>query len=156
VTVGLLVATFLYAIGSALVPVLNLEVYLGAVAAKAPDAPFWELALLAGGGQMVGKVLWYHAGRHSLRLPWMRRKMDSERWQASYRRWSGWIAARHGHTGAVCLLAAFTGIPPFAVVSVLAGSLRMNFWLFLGTGLVGRTLRFAAVLAGVGLLFGHH
>jgi membrane protein YqaA with SNARE-associated domain len=32
----------------------------------------------------------------------------------------------------------------------------MNFWLFLSTGLVGRTLRFGAVLAGIGLLFGHH
>lgn len=152
----LMIATFCYAIASALIPVLNLEVYLGAVAAKAPDLPLWELAVLAGGGQMVGKVLWYHAGRHSLRVPWMRRKMDSERWQASYRRWSEWIARRHGHTGAVTLLAAFTGVPPFAVISVLAGSLGMNFWLFLTTGLVGRTLRFGAVLAGVGLLFGHH
>lgn len=152
----LMIATFFYAIASALIPVLNLEVYLGAVAAKAPPFPLWELALLAGGGQMVGKVLWYHAGRHSLRVPWMRRKMDSQRWQASYRRWSDWTAQRHGHTGAVSLLAAFTGVPPFAVISVLAGSLGMNFWLFLTTGLLGRTLRFGAVLAGIGLLFGHH
>jgi membrane protein YqaA with SNARE-associated domain len=151
--VELLIATFCYAIASALIPVLNLEVYLGAVAAKAPHVPLWELAVLAGGGQMVGKVLWYHAGRHSLRVPWMRRKMESARWQASYEKWNGWIAERHGHTGVISLLAAFTGIPPFAVISVLAGSLGMNFWLFLTTGLIGRTLRFGAVLAGVGLLF---
>jgi membrane protein YqaA with SNARE-associated domain len=154
--VGLMIATFFYAIASALVPVLNLEVYLGAVAAKAPNLSVWELALLAGGGQMVGKVLWFHAGRHSLRLAWMRHKMESDRWQASYTKWNGWIAERHGHTGMVSLLAAFTGVPPFAIISVLAGSLGMNFWLFVTTGLVGRCLRFAAVLAGVGLLFGHH
>jgi membrane protein YqaA with SNARE-associated domain len=38
---------------------------------------------------------------------------------------------------------------------VLAGSLGMNVWVFLTTGLLGRILRFWAVLAGVGLLFGH-
>ena len=43
----------------------------------------------------------------------------------------------------------------YAVIAVLAGTLRMNFTVFLGTVLVGRTIRFWLVLAGVGLLFGH-
>ncbi len=44
--------------------------------------------------------------------------------------------------------------PPFAIVAVLAGQLRMNLWLFLVVGFVGRTLRFAAFLGGGDVLGG--
>ena len=50
------------------------------------------------------------------------------------------------------LVSAATGIPPFAILSVLAGQLRMNLVLFIGIGLLGRWLRFLAVLGGAGWL----
>ena len=50
---------------------------------------------------------------------------------------------------------AVTGFPPLAVIAVLAGTLRMNFPIFIVTVVAGRTIRFWLVLAGVGLLFGH-
>jgi membrane protein YqaA with SNARE-associated domain len=153
--VKLLVGTFLFSIASALIPVLNLEVYLGAVAAKVQHVPSWQLAVIAGGGQMVGKVLWYYAGVHTMKLRWMRKKMETPSWQASYDRWHARIVGRPVYAGAICLAAAFSGFPPFAVIAVLAGSLRMSLWVFIGTGLIGRTLRFWAVLAGVGLVVGH-
>jgi membrane protein YqaA with SNARE-associated domain len=53
---------------------------------------------------------------------------------------------------AVTLVSAFSGVPPFAVFSVLAGSLRMPWWLFLPAGLVGRFARFLAILLAPGLL----
>ena len=43
---------------------------------------------------------------------------------------------------------AFSGFPPFAILAVLAGQLRMQLALFLGLGLLGRWLRFTAVLGG--------
>ena len=55
-------------------------------------------------------------------------------------------------TGGLVFLSAFTGFPPFAVLSVLAGQLRMSLTLFLALGLVGRWLRFAAVLGGAAWL----
>ena len=45
-------------------------------------------------------------------------------------------------------LSAFSGFPPFAILSVLAGQLRMSLTLFFVLGLVGRWLRFTAVLGG--------
>jgi membrane protein YqaA with SNARE-associated domain len=48
-----------------------------------------------------------------------------------------------------------TGFPPLAVIAVLAGTLRMNFVIFIVTVFVGRTIRFWLVLAGVSMLFGH-
>lgn len=146
----LILGTFLYSIGSALVPVLNLEVYLGAVAVKLPSLSSWELGFVAAAGQMVGKAVWFYAGVHTMKIPWMRKKMDKPSWQASYAKWHGRIHGRPAYAALICFVAATAGFPPFAVISVLAGSLRMNFWLFFVTGLAGRTLRFWAVLAGVG------
>jgi membrane protein YqaA with SNARE-associated domain len=47
---------------------------------------------------------------------------------------------------------ASTGFPPLAIVAVLVGQLRMSLTLFFVIGLVGRWLRFAAVLGGAGWL----
>ncbi len=44
------------------------------------------------------------------------------------------------------LCSAFAGLPPFMVMSVVAGVLRVRMWLFVSTGLVGRFLRFWIVL----------
>lgn len=151
----LLVATFLFSIASALIPVLNVETYLAVVAAKLKGVDDWELALLAGSGQMVGKVIWYYAGVHTMKIPWMRKKMEKPKWQESYDTWHGRLVGRRWYGGLICFLSAASGFPPFAIIAVLAGSLRMPFWVFFSTGLVGRTLRFWAVLAGVGLAFGH-
>lgn len=151
----LLIATFFYSIGSALIPVLNLEVYLGAVAAKLPDLPDVWLALIAAAGQMVGKTIWYYAGVHTMRIPWMRRKMDKPKWQASYAKWHDRFVGRPHYAAIISLASAASGFPPYAVIAVLAGSLRMHLGLFLATGLAGRWLRFWLVLAGVGL-FAHH
>ncbi len=55
--------------------------------------------------------------------------------------------------GATLLFAsAVSGFPPFAIVAVLAGQLRMSLMTFIVVGTVGRTLRFAAFLGGAGFL----
>ena len=54
--------------------------------------------------------------------------------------------------GGLVFLSAASGFPPFAIVAVLAGQLRMSLTLFFVLGLLGRWLRFAAVLGGAGWL----
>ena len=151
----LILGTFLFSVASALVPILNVEAYLAAVAIKAHNLSDWQLAAVGGAGQSVGKIVWYVAGTQSLRLSWIRKKMETEKWQLSYARWHERIVGRPVLAGAISFTSAVTGFPPLAVIAVLAGSLRMNFAIFLGTVLVGRTIRFWLVLAGVGMLFGH-
>jgi membrane protein YqaA with SNARE-associated domain len=153
--VKLVIGTFLFSVASALVPILNVEAYLAAVAIKAHHLSDWELAAVGGAGQSVGKILWYFAGTQSLRIRWIRQKMETEKWQLSYERWHERIVGRPVFAGAITLTSAITGFPPLAVIAVLAGTLRMNFAIFLGTVFVGRTIRFWLVLAGVGILFGH-
>jgi membrane protein YqaA with SNARE-associated domain len=147
--VKLIIGTFLFSVASALVPILNVEAYLAAVALKAHNLSDWQLA--AG----VGKILWYLAGTQSLRIRWIRQKMETEKWQLSYEKWHERIVGRPILAGGISFTSAVTGFPPLAVIAVLAGTLRMNFPIFIVTVFAGRTIRFWLVLAGVGLLFGH-
>ena len=148
-------ATFGVCLLSALVPVVNAEVALVAVALVSPVPPL-VLALVAGLGQMVGKMLFYLLGRDAL---------DPERWRRWRRegtatgRWATWTARvrewAERHTwgpAALTGVSALTGLPPFAVVSVLAGTLRMRWWVFAGIGFAGRSTRFLLVLLAPGLL----
>ena len=151
----LVIGTFLFSIASALLPILNVEAYLAAVALKAHNLSDWQLAAVGGAGQGVGKILWYVVGKESLRIRRIRQKMETEKWQLSYARWHERIVGRPVFAGAISFTSAVTGFPPLAVIAVLAGTLRMNFTIFIVTVFIGRTLRFWLVLAGVGLLFGH-
>lgn len=151
----LVIGTFLFSVASALIPILNVEAYLAAVAIQAHNLSDWELAAVGGAGQGFGKILWYVAGTQSLRIRWIQQKMETEKWQLSYARWHERIVGRPVLAGAISFTSAVTGFPPLAVIAVLAGTLRMNFAVFVTTVFVGRTIRFWLVLAGVSMLFGH-
>ncbi len=137
---------------SAFIPLVNAEVYLAAITATDQGVSVWPLALAAAVGQMLGKIVWYEAGRHSLRWSWMRRRLDTPKWQTRYATWQGRVTGRPFVSALVLLTSAFVGVPPFALMSVLAGQLRMPFWLFVVAGLIGRLGRFALVVAGISLI----
>lgn len=147
---GLILGTFLFSVASALIPILNVEAYLAVVATKLDGMSSWQLAAVGGFGQGVGKVIWYYAGLHSLKMKWMQKKMDTVKWQAAYDKWHARIVGRPVLAGFISFASAVTGVPPLAVIAVLAGALRMNFVTFIVTVLIGRTIRFWLVLEGVG------
>lgn len=139
---------------SALVPVINIEAYLALLAAVSDVGSVWVLALTAAVGQMFGKLLWYRIGASSLGWGWVRRKVEKPKARARLELWRARTHQRPVVAGALVFVSAVTGLPPFAVLSVVAGQLRMNLTLFLGIGLLGRWVRFAAVLGGVSWLEG--
>jgi membrane protein YqaA with SNARE-associated domain len=139
---------------SALVPLVNIEAYLAVLAAVSGQGSVWMLALAAAVGQMCGKLLWYHIGASSLGWGWVRRKVEKPKARARLERWRTRTHQRPVAAGALVFVSALTGLPPFAVLSVLAGQLRMSLALFLGLGFAGRWLRFAGVLAGTSWLDG--
>ncbi|MDQ3698002.1 MAG: VTT domain-containing protein [Gemmatimonadota bacterium] len=136
-----LLATFAWCVASAVVPVINSELYLLAVAAAVPRALAVPLIVAATLGQMVGKSLMYFAGRGVLRLPGGRMK-----------RIVGEVDRRYqGHAGlgaGIILLSASLGFPPFYIVAVACGLVRVPFARFLLLGAIGRFARFAAVVLG--------
>jgi membrane protein YqaA with SNARE-associated domain len=133
---------------SALVPVVNIEAYLGVRGAVASVEGLWLLGFAAALGQMVGKVVWYYLGANSLSWGWVRRRVETPKAQERLDRWRSRTRERPVVAGLVVFLSAVTGFPPFAIVAVVAGQLRMSLTLFFVLGLVGRWLRFAGVLGG--------
>lgn len=145
-------ATFGYCIVSALLPFVNAEAYLIGLSALVRPPNIWLLALVAAAGQMVGKTVYYYAGRGSLQLPRvMRRKQRPGRWAERLQRLREKAEAKPVYAAGLVLLSAFAGLPPFAAVSVLAGVVRLPVWLFVPLGLVGRYARFAVCLAAPGV-----
>jgi membrane protein YqaA with SNARE-associated domain len=138
-------------VASALLPLINIEAIL-AVTISQQDDHAVALVVAATLGQMVGKILWYWGAVEVERAPWVRRQLEKPKAQATLQRWHERAEGRPWFTGGLLFVSAFTGFPPFAVLSVLAGQLRMSLTLFLALGLVGRWLRFAAVLGGAAWL----
>lgn len=149
-----LLTLLLLGFASALVPVINIEAYLALLAAVSEVGSVWVLALTAAVGQMFGKLLWYRIGASSLGWGWVRRKVEKPKAMARLELWRARTHQRPVVAGALVFVSAVTGLPPFAVLSVVAGQLRMNLTLFLGLGLLGRWVRFAVVLGGVSWLEG--
>jgi membrane protein YqaA with SNARE-associated domain len=133
---------------SALVPVVNIEVILAGRGSLGGMDNIWLLSFAAAFGQMIGKLVWYYLGANALQWGWVRRKMEKPKAQARLELWRARTQQRPVVAGALVLASAASGFPPFAILSVLAGQLRMSLVLFFSLGLVGRWIRFAAVLGG--------
>ena len=138
-SITLLAATFGFSLLGGLIPVLNVEVYLVAVATVAPRCLALSLILLAASGQMVAKSALYLAGRSVARLPG---RLRGQRMQAAAER----IRSRQSIGNLFLLGSAVTGLPPFYAVSIASGALKVPFARFLVLGLLGRCLRFSAVV----------
>ena len=136
---GLVVGTYLYCVGSGFIPVMNAEVYLLAVSATSSPGTLLPLVLAASLGQMTAKSVMYFAGRGVLSVPMGR---ASKRFEATSKKLSD---SKLG-PGGFMFVSGFTGLPPFYVVSILAGTIRIPYPIFLVPGGVGRFFRFAVIV----------
>jgi membrane protein YqaA with SNARE-associated domain len=136
------------AFASALLPIVNIEAYLGVRGSVGGLGNVWLLGLAAAVGQMAGKVLWYYLGASSLTWAWVRRRIETPKAMERLEKWRSRTHERPVLTGSLVFVSALSGFPPFAILAVLAGQLRMSLTLFLVLGTAGRWLRFTAVLGG--------
>lgn len=145
-------AAFGMAIASALVPVINIEAYLVAVDVLGEVNPL-TCALAAALGQMIGKTAFWYVGAGLLNVERITRKGRAKgRWSARMEKVQAWCERHWWGPAVMTLISGVIGVPPFAVWSVMAGSLRMPLWLFWVVGLVSRFIRFWAVMQAPGLL----
>jgi membrane protein YqaA with SNARE-associated domain len=131
--------TFVYCIGSGVIPVMHAEAYLVSASLLAPPQLAWPLVLAATAGQMVAKTAMYGAGRGALLLPypWLQRRLAAAKTKMEGRRDVG---------NALIFVSASTGFPPFYVVSVAAGMLNAPLAGFVLFGAMGRFLRFTVAV----------
>jgi membrane protein YqaA with SNARE-associated domain len=123
------------AVVSSLVPFVNAELLLIGLAVASPAAaPL--LAVVMAAGQMMGKSILFLGGG---RLTPASLESRLGRWRLDGR-------ARRAR-GPLIGISAFTGLPPFYLVSIAAPALGVSFRTFLALGLAGRLLRFGALVA---------
>jgi membrane protein YqaA with SNARE-associated domain len=148
------------AFGSALLPLVSIEIFLVGLAMQQPHIPWLFLGAVVAIGQVAGKLLYYYAAKGDLHLPkfmhrgekietarrvrWHRRTKRIRMWVETLRekchRHPRWMVGTYG-------LSSVLGLPPFMATSVLAGMVRMSLTAFLGAGLIGRFIRFSALAA---------
>jgi membrane protein YqaA with SNARE-associated domain len=116
--VGIYGASFVVGFVSGLVPFVNSELYLVAVSSMVARPALLPIALLSASGQMVAKTIIFYAGR--------------EDWE--------------NKADFLMLISASVGLPPFYVVSFVAGALKLHYIRFFIAGIIGRSIRFAAIV----------
>src|SRR5690625_3118484 len=91
-------------------------------------------------------MLSYLVGRGVLSTERLRTRARG-RWVQRMTRVQDWCSEHAWGPAAVTFLSAFAGLPPYALVAVLARSLRMPWWLFAAASVVGRFPRVWAVVS---------
>jgi membrane protein YqaA with SNARE-associated domain len=136
---GVFLVTYVVALVSGFLPLINCEAYLVSVSALSPLAFVFPLTLAAALGQMSAKVVLYLSGRGVMHLPLgrYRAKLDAVHARFEHRR---------SRASLFLFGSAATGFPPFYVVAVLAGMLRLSFTSFVIAGTLGRFVRFGVVV----------
>lgn len=127
-------------VASAIFPFVNAEVAIVALGTMAPRPLLPLLLVVATLSHMAGKAVTYLAGRGAERLPFpaLQRRVAAVRAK---------LDTRATAVGApLIFLSAVVGLPPFYLVTVASGVVRYPFLAFFLVGLVGRLLRFGALL----------
>jgi membrane protein YqaA with SNARE-associated domain len=97
------------------------------------------LVVLASAGQMLGKCVLYWAGRGVIPLKGGRVGRTLVAWRGRFEKSSS------KQMGLVFVSSAL-GIPPFYVITILAGAFHVRFARFIAVGTCGRLLRFGALI----------
>jgi membrane protein YqaA with SNARE-associated domain len=143
----LMAGVFVLAFVSAFVPLVSIELALVVAAAAGTSGRLLVAqVLLAAAGQMIGKSCFFLGGRTAL-TRWTSRKAPRRSGGSQrLRRLVARAARQRGAAAATVFVSAVSGLPPFALVSALAGAWRLRLSSFFVLGLAGRSARFAGVL----------
>jgi membrane protein YqaA with SNARE-associated domain len=148
---ALLGAAFAFGIGSALLPVvLNAELYVVGMGAFVPKSLLAIAILSLGIGTVVGKAIVFELvrrGSTKVRQT-VERKPPRNAFTSAMRDIGDRLLKLldRPYLGAATVLASsLTGVPPLAVVTILAGASRQPRTLFLSMVFIGRTSQFLAL-----------
>ena len=149
----LAIGSLLYSILSSVVPIFNIEVYLAALATQIEREDALLLAVVAGLGQALGKLVWYWSVARSMDMHWLKKRLETPKREAQLKKWEDRIAGRPWFGGGVTFLSGLIGVPPLLVMGVAAGAVKMNVPLFFFAIWIGRGLQSYVILAGLASAF---
>jgi membrane protein YqaA with SNARE-associated domain len=147
-----LLGAFAWGIGSALLPIfVNAELYVGALGATVDSRINLVLIILSLViATTIGKAFVFQLARRGARRVQssVERKPPRNRFFAGLRKVSDWLLGLldRPYLGALTAFASsLTGMPPLAIVTIVAGASRQPQWLFLTAVFVGRMIQFLAI-----------
>jgi membrane protein YqaA with SNARE-associated domain len=155
--VALVGGIFLLALLAGFVPFFSVELALIlSVAAGTSIGVLLAQVVAAAAAQMIGKSCFFLGGRSA--LTWWNRKDRNRpnRLGARLLDLLNRATRRRRVAAATVFVSASTGLPPFAVVSALAGGWRLRLSSFIVMGFAGKSARFAGVLLVPGALAAFH
>jgi membrane protein YqaA with SNARE-associated domain len=160
------------AFGSAVLPLISIEVFVLAMMSGNPGLPWLAVGAAAALGQMAGKTLYFLVSRAEIQLPsWMRKRTkvpaapDGDLGEAPAGSLSRRLRTGYGKLRVKCrenprwllgtlAVSSLVGLPPIMLTTVLAGLSRMRLRCYLAVSLPGRLVRFAALAASPALVTG--
>jgi membrane protein YqaA with SNARE-associated domain len=147
-----LLGAFAVGIGSALLPIfVNAELFVGALGATVNSRVNLVLIILSLViATTIGKAFVFQLARRGARRVQssVERRPPRNRFFAGLRRVSDWLLGLldRPYLGALTAFASsLTGMPPLAIVTIVAGASRQPQWLFLTAVFVGRMIQFLAI-----------
>lgn len=161
---GILAAAFGFGVASALLPILNAEIYLGAnVVLVNEPVLVYLLVFLMTLGTVVGKMLIFWGVRSGKNLVDAKVESRAEDLVSGEEPRLGPVRTHIRHWSRLMLrfledpvkgtatvfLSSVVGIPPLAVVSFLAGASKQSPWLFAAAVFAGRGIRFLIIAVPV-------
>ncbi len=127
------------------VPAGGSELLALAAGAVTPRAMVVPLVVALTVGHMLGKLLWYWLGKFGSRVT----HPTAQTWIARAHQFN----AQHPRLEVgVLLVSAFASVPPFHLLAVASGVVRVPLGMFFWTALVGRLARFGLVAGVPGVL----
>ena len=136
---GLYVTTLIVCLVGGIVPVVNTEAYMIAISFLSDRGAGWPIILIASLSHVAAKTLIYLTGRGVLNLP-LRKYED--RIESVKERMDRWKAS----PALFIFVSAGFSVPPFYLVSVVAGVLKYNYVLYMIASLLGLSLRYTIVV----------
>lgn len=146
-----LLVAFAVGIGSALLPIfINAELFVAGLGATVDSRLNLVLVILSlVVATTIGKAFVFQLARQgSRKIRSVERKPPRNAFVAWIRRVSDWLLGLldRQYVGALtAFVSSLTGIPPLAIVTIMAGASRQPQWLFLTMVFIGRMIQFLAI-----------
>ena len=139
--IALLSSAFAASVVSGFIPSVNAEIVVAGAAVAAPPGYMIAVIVVCSVGQMLAKVALYAGMR------WLPERLPKKA-TARLERASEKVRKLEQAGLSLVLVSAIVGLPPFYLISLAAGAMKLNLTGFIVTGTVGRVIRFAIIAYG--------
>jgi len=136
---GIYITTFIVCLVSIFFHLVSAEAFLLMVSTSSLNFNILLVILISTFAQMISLSVMFLAGRGVLNFSTRKYEKKMNKIKA---KWEKWKNASY----VFILITAFTGVPPFTIVSIFAGSSSINFRNFFILGFFGRIVRFSIIV----------